>query len=113
MSPLGEGAPGFKLKGLGSRLGDEELDSSLEAVEKELRVCERRREWKHESTGQGVTRLRAPNCPHPVTNCARLFKTKTPFPFQPPVKTLDGFKKLTFPSFYTASSIFIVREFSL
>lgn len=66
MPPLGEGAPGFKLKGLGSCLGDEEVESSLEAVEKELRVCGRQREWKHESTGQGVTRLRAPNCPYPL-----------------------------------------------
>lgn len=37
MSPLGDGAPDFKLKGLGSRLGAEEVDSSLDAVEKELR----------------------------------------------------------------------------
>lgn len=32
-------APDFKLKGLGNCLGDEEVDSSLDAVEKELWGC--------------------------------------------------------------------------
>lgn len=36
MSPLEEGSPDFKLKGLGNRLGDEEIDSSLDTVGKEL-----------------------------------------------------------------------------
>lgn len=36
---MGQGPPDFKLKGLGNSLGDEEVDSSLDAVEKELRGC--------------------------------------------------------------------------